>query len=468
MNREKLLVKNTLIIALGTITPQLAGIITLPIITGGLTKAENGTYELINTLVSLLIPILTLQLELAAFRFLIDKRGNEKESGTIISTVMTFALLAPIVPLVIMYFALVGISAITKLLICLFFYFDVIVITLGQIVRGIDNNKNYSISAIIRSVTRVLLIVFTIKNWSMGLNGLLLAMGISSAVACGVLFLNGNIFRYYNPRLFSKSTFKDMVLYSLPMIPNSICLWVMNLSNRFLITAFLGVEMVAVFSVANKIPNLFSVVQTTFTYAWQENASMTSEANDASDYYGRVFDTIFNILVGVMALLIAATPVIYSLLIRGEYEESYNQMPILFMGIFMSTLNSFFGGIYVALKKTSIVGLTTVVGAVINVLINLVFINWIGLYASSIATFVSFLVLVMFRMINIQKFLPIEYNWKKFFFWISVLVIMCVTCFMQNIVLNIINMLIACVCVYVLNKTMILGILGKLKYKLKG
>ena len=53
MNREKALAKNTFIIAIGTFLPKFSSIITLPIITGGLTKAEMGTYDLISTLVSL-------------------------------------------------------------------------------------------------------------------------------------------------------------------------------------------------------------------------------------------------------------------------------------------------------------------------------------------------------------------------------------------------------------------------------
>ena len=81
MNREKALAKNTFIIAIGTFLPKFSSIITLPIITGGLTKAEMGTYDLISTLVSLFLPVATLQIQSAAFRFLIDVREDEKQKA---------------------------------------------------------------------------------------------------------------------------------------------------------------------------------------------------------------------------------------------------------------------------------------------------------------------------------------------------------------------------------------------------
>lgn len=69
MEREKALAKNTIIIGFGTFLPKVASIITLPIVTGSLTKAEYGTYDLLLTLISLVLPLATLQIQTAAFRF---------------------------------------------------------------------------------------------------------------------------------------------------------------------------------------------------------------------------------------------------------------------------------------------------------------------------------------------------------------------------------------------------------------
>ena len=79
MSREGALVKNTVILAIGTFFPKLAIFITLPVLTAFLTQEEYGTYDLTLTLVSLILPAATLQIQSAAFRFLIDVRHDDSE-----------------------------------------------------------------------------------------------------------------------------------------------------------------------------------------------------------------------------------------------------------------------------------------------------------------------------------------------------------------------------------------------------
>lgn len=74
MNREEKLFKNTIILAIGTLVPKIASLITLPLLTGYLTTEEYGSYDLILTLVSLILPAATLQIQTAAFRFLVEHR----------------------------------------------------------------------------------------------------------------------------------------------------------------------------------------------------------------------------------------------------------------------------------------------------------------------------------------------------------------------------------------------------------
>ena len=80
MSREGKLVKNTLVLSIGTFLPKAVSFITLPILTGYLTKAEYGTYDLITVLVALILPAATLQIQAAAFRFLIEVRDKIDDS----------------------------------------------------------------------------------------------------------------------------------------------------------------------------------------------------------------------------------------------------------------------------------------------------------------------------------------------------------------------------------------------------
>ena len=85
MSREKTLVKNTLIMALGTFLPRIINLLTTPIITSATTDAQYGQLDLVTTtILSFIVPLCTLQIEQALFRFLVDAK-SEKEQRRVIT-----------------------------------------------------------------------------------------------------------------------------------------------------------------------------------------------------------------------------------------------------------------------------------------------------------------------------------------------------------------------------------------------
>lgn len=467
MNREKALAKNTFIIAIGTFLPKFSSIITLPIITGGLTKAEMGTYDLISTLVSLFLPVATLQIQSAAFRFLIDVREDEKETKRIITNIISFILPTSLIALTILYLCLGNVSLVIRWLICLYFFSDILMLSTQQIVRGLSNNKLYSASSVTISFSNMLLIVLTISVGKQGLVGVLASITIATTIGLILLLVKGHILSRIDLSLLSRKTLLEMLSYSWPMIPNSLSNWVLSFSDRAVLTAFMGLEANAIYSVANKIPALFTTVQGTFVFAWQENASLSSKDSDADTYYAEMFDSIFGILVGIMALLIAATPILFWLLIRGDYKEAYYQMPILFMGMLFSSMASFIGGIYVAHKKTRSVGVTTILAAACNLVIDLVFVHKIGIFAASISTLVSYVFLTIYRMVDVQKFQKVKFNTGRFCLLIALLVLMCAICWIDTVALNVLNIILGCIIAVVVNRKIMKSILLTLKNKMK-
>ena len=69
MSRNTTLLKNTLIILFGKVCTQLISYFLLPVYTTVLSTEEYGTVDLLITYVTLIAPIITLQMEAAVFRF---------------------------------------------------------------------------------------------------------------------------------------------------------------------------------------------------------------------------------------------------------------------------------------------------------------------------------------------------------------------------------------------------------------
>lgn len=436
MKRGESLAKNTLILSLGTIIPKITSFITLPIITLYLTKNEIGFNELIMMFSILMLPVATLQIQTAAFRFLIDVRDDEEEIKKIISSIIAFTFITSLIALVVVFLCLYKEDIYLRFLICLYYLADIFANTLRQICRGLGKNGEYSKSIIVSSFSTLVFIIALVFILSWGLIGVVASSFLSSFIAFIYLFFKIKLYRFFSMSFFNKEILKKMLSYTIPLIPNSISGWLMRLADRLVVTVFMGVSANAVYSLACKIPNLIDNLQNTFVLAWQENASIVSKDSDAGEYYTRVFHMLFNLITGSLGLLIAISPVLFKLLIKGDYEEAYFQMPILFMAMFFLSLSTFLGGIYLAFKKTKSIGLTTTVAAVINLVFDISLIRYLGLYAASISTMLAYIFLFLFRIIDVQKIIRIRVNISHMILMIIILLIECGIFYLDKIYLD--------------------------------
>lgn len=259
--------------------------------------------------------------------------------------------------------------------------------------------------------------------------------------------------KYLDRQSVSVEVMKKLLKYSWPMVPNNLSSWVLKISDRMVISFFLGVEANAVYAVANKIPNILNVARGTFVMAWQENATIASKDKDATEYYSKVFDTTFSLVIGMTAVLIAMTPFLFKLFIKGDYSEAYFQMPILFIGVFFGCMSAFQGGIYVAYMKTKSVGITTMLAAVCNLLLDLLLVKKIGITAGSVSTLLSYLLLYLYRMFDVLKIQRIEYRYKKLILESCVIILMSYLCFLRKNVTNVVNIFIGIIFCIIINRT---------------
>lgn len=441
MSREKELIKNTFVLGAGKILPKFISVITLPILTARLTKAEMGTFDLISTTVMLLLPIATLQIQSAAFRFLIDHRGDKKESAVIISSIMAVTLPISVLVsfLIFVFFPAATVSV--RAMIAAYFLLDNLYLTLGQVIRGLGLNREFSAAAVLLSVINGVGIVLLVRIADTGIRGALLSLLAANLAGLVYFAVRSPVLSYLDPGLVSTGRICEMVSYSWPMVPNNLSTWVLNLSDRLVITAFLGIEANAVYSVANKIPNLLSIAQSVFVMAWQENASIAVSDRDARDYYSRMLDRTYTFIFSCTAFLISMTPLLFRFLIRGDYKDAYNQMPILVLGMFFFTMSSFFGGIYVAYKKTFSVGISTTAAAALNLIIDLCLVRRIGITAGSLSSLAAYAALYLYRIIDVQRFQRVDVNIPRQILQLAVILVMLAVCFMQKPLLNLANLI---------------------------
>jgi O-antigen/teichoic acid export membrane protein len=412
--RSRELAINTAILGIGQLVPKLVALIIMPLLTAYLSTDEYGTYDLVLSVASLLIPLMTLQIQQAVFRYLLvnlEKKSKEEY----VTSALLYVVVSSMVILSIVFFimTLFRVPSRTSMLICLFFFSETIYTLLGQIIRGLGNNIKFSIGVIVYASSNLLFIIIFIVVLKLGLYGVIASTALGYLCSSIYMFFCTEIICYASWKSFSIKNVKKLLAFSVPIVPSSIALWVVNLSDRILIIEFLGTSANGIYAVANKIPTLYNSVYNVFNLAWTETASRVSDDGEPAEYYSNLFKNLFNFLIGSMLLMVAVTPLVFIFLVKGNYGTAIKQVPILYFGAFFGSFVNYYSGIYIALKRTKQVGVSSIFGAILNLIINFSFINEIGLYASSISTVISFLVIVLYRAYDLNKVIKIRYDIKN-------------------------------------------------------
>lgn len=160
-NRSKEFASNTLILFFGTFCTKITQFLLLPIYTNILTTTEYGEFELFNTIISLLLPIASLQIEQGVFRFLVSRRTNTNAQQQILSSsfffiiitnlcwILLFSLLSPIINYRYKWLLIINLCTNNIYNYCL------------QIARGLGDNKRYSFSNILTTLITISFNIFS-------------------------------------------------------------------------------------------------------------------------------------------------------------------------------------------------------------------------------------------------------------------------------------------------------------------
>lgn len=467
MSRGKELIKNTIIITIGKVCTQLVSFFLLPIYTALLTTEEYGTVDLLNTLVSLCLPIVTFQIEQALFRHLIDSRNQNQEIKRTVTTSLVTITIQSILYLILFFSIAPWIQneykyfLATNVIACIF---SSVVL---QISRGLGDNKNYAVGSFLTALTTILLNIVFIVGFRWGAYGMLAASFIGNVVCTIYIFFSKKIYQYIDRKLFSKTLLKKLWKYSLPLIPNAISWWIFNSSDRIIVSSVLGVGANGILSAAYKFSNVYIAIYNIFNMTWTETASLHIEDKDNSVFFSKIINTALKLFASIGVGIIACMPYVFPMMIHEKFGEAYYQIPILIIASLFNVVVGLISVIYIAEKDTKAVAKTSIIAAVINLVVNLLLINWIGLYAASISTLVAYLCMAIYRMIDVKKYIKIELDKKFIGSTIILILLLGITYYENNWYFNIIGIIATLIYVWNINRNSIDIIKNMIKGKLK-
>lgn len=452
MSREKQLVKNTIIITIGKICTQFISFILLPLYTAILTTEEYGIVDLLNTYVSLLAPIITFQVEQAVFRFLIDIRSNEEEKKKLITTSFIFEIVQSTIFLIIFLILARWLNNDYKYFLATNVVATIFSSMMLQISRGLGDNTTYTIGSFITASLTVLLNIVFIVFLKLGAYGMLAASLISNIVCSFFLFFRNRVYKYLVLKDFNIRELKELCKYSIPLIPNSISWWIVDASDRTIVSSTLGVGMNGVYSAANKFSAVFITFYNIFNLTWTESVAMYINDKDADTYISKIINISLKLFSTIGLGIIAVMPFIFPIMINDKFSEAYYQIPILMLSSLCNVIVGLISAIYVAKKLTKEVAKTSIVAASINIITNLVLIRFIGLYAASLSTLIAYFSMMVFRYIHIQKFVKIKIEKKFIIQTLCITTLLLITYYINNLYLNFISLFVIILYAFAINK----------------
>lgn len=443
MSRGRELVKNTRILFMAKASTQVISFLLLPLYTAILSTAEYGQLDIYSSLNMILLPFVTLQLEQGIFRFVISAKSKDETEDVITTALYTILISASIFSLA--YLVLNLIIHLQYAFILYFYYLSLTISTvLLQVCRGFGKNVTYSVASFTSSAIAVVLNVIFIAGLRMGISGVIYATIIANIISSIYMIYKVQLFNYFRIRYFKINVLKVMLAYSVPLIFNQISSWIINYSDRLIILAFLGIGTNGIYSLASKFSNLLITFFGVYNIAWTENVVRCMDDKNYQPYLNNVATMTFQIYLCLVTGIINLLPLVFKYFVNSNYNNAYLHIPILLVAMFFSGMAATLGSIYVAYKRTKSIGLTTGFAGIINVVVHLSLIHFIGLYAASISTLVSFMALFLYRYFDMRKFERINLDYKRIVVPVCILAVSWIAYAVNNALFVIIGLLMNC------------------------
>ena len=383
---------------LSSFATKLLSFFLVPLYTNILTTTEYGTYDLFSTTVGILVPILTLNIQEAVMRFALDKNYNRP---ALVTVSMRYALVSSaVVALGLAVNAICGFNSIGKEYASFFFLMFFMQVISGIVLaytRGIDKISELSISSVIASIVTIGCNLLFLLVFDLRLTGYFFANIIGPLVQCIYLMVRCGMVR--DTHLFKKydTEKKEMLDYSKPMIANSIAWWVNNVSDRYVVIFFCGLAANGVYSVASKIPSILNIFQSIFSQAWTLSAVKDFDPEDKNGFFANTYRAYNCMMVLICSAIIVGDKILAKFLYAKDFYVAWQYVPWLTIAIVFGSLSGYIGGFFSAVKNSKIFAQSTVVGAVSNIILNLLMTPFMGALGAAIATAVCYFVVWVMR-----------------------------------------------------------------------
>ena len=421
MNRTSNLeafLKGSTILIVSNICLKAINFFLLPLYTSYLTPGMLGVSDTVTTFIGFLLPLLTMGLDSAYSAFYFVKEDPER-GKRVFSTLSLAFLLLGLVPLL----GFPAAAPLSQLLFQTREYALVVKFALASIsfnlwylpfsleLRLQNRMAAFGLVNVVSSLLMILLNVLFVTFLHLGEMSLVLS---TMAVHGVQIFLYAAFVRRLPKWQETDSVlFGNMMRFAFPLIPMTLMNWVLTLSDRAVILYFLGDSYVGLYGIGTRFTTMANVVISAVSTAYTTFAFSNVENQDAKKQYYYVFN-----VVSLMLLFFALSVSLFSKEIIGimthseTYLDSYQALRDLMFAQSLYGMSTLVGyGIYFK-KKTQYSLAAVSAAAVVNLILNIVFIPKYGYAVAATTTLIGYLIQLVIIYAASEKLYPCDYGMK--------------------------------------------------------
>lgn len=412
MKGYKKLGKNIFLLTIGNFASKVLSFLLVPLYTSILTVEEYGIADILTTTVNLILPIFTMLIYEAILRFTLDKECDRNQIITIGLTInllgfIVFLFFSPV------FLSFSGIKNYYILFVLYYFSCSLYNVT-SQYLKGIEKVTVFTIGGVLNTLLFISFNIIFLLFLKIGVFGYLMSFILSHLIVSIYYIVKGEIHKkIISFKNIDFKLLKRMLKYSIPMIPNSLSWWISDSSDKYLITMFKGVSATGLYSVAYKIPSLLTVLTSIFMSAWQISAVENFGTEENRLFFSDVYKKYAALSIILCTIIITFSKFVSSILFSKEFFDAWIYTPILLLAFVFNSLSAFFGTLYTTAKQTKMLFYSTVIGALVNIIMNLVLIRSLGAIGAAIATLISYLLVWLIRLINSRKIMKLSIDLKR-------------------------------------------------------
>ena len=404
-SRSSKFIKDIGIYAIGNIGSKLITFLMVPLYTYFLpNKSDFGYYDVCLSMCFLLIPFVTLQMRDGAFRFLLDCDDETRRQRIVTfvnRSMLTTLSLASLVAVALMLTTNIGYLGYCLGLLIALSLQEVY----SQVFRGLGNNRAFVIVGILSAFFIGLFSVIFVAGFGWGIKGVFLANIAARVVALAAVEARVRLITS-NTRwsLSVREVGRDLLRYTLPLLPGSLCWWLTGSSDRQFIKFFLGLDVNGLYAVATRYTGIIMTLAIIFYQAWQETAILQYHSPDRNRFFSKMFNGYIFLLSAILVGYVFLLKVFYGLLTAEPYQESLNYIYPLGVSAVIFAIAAFFDMGYQCAKDTPRTLPAIVLAAIVNVVLNFALIKPFGVYGVIATQIITYIVLVIYRWHDMKRY----------------------------------------------------------------